>query len=97
MKMAEIIYPNVGEILNLFYEIRSSGKIFTASFYKTDGTMRTMNCRCRVTKHLKGGKLKYNASKKGLLPVYDLQKEEYRTVNLNTIQTILFQNKLYIF
>lgn len=66
---------------------RNSGKgeIFTVTFIKKDGTTRVMNARLGVKRYLRGGELPYDPIAKGLLPVYDLQKNDYRIINLNTI------------
>ena len=56
-----------------------------------------MNCRFKVKKYLKGGKLKYNAINKGLLPVFDLQKNAYRMVNFNTVIKIRANKNTYLF
>lgn len=63
-------------------------KIFSVEFVKKDGTLRKMHCRLNVKKHLKGGTKKYNAEARNLLTVFDLQKKQYRTINLNTIQRL---------
>lgn len=70
-------------------------KIFTVKFTKKDGTKRIMNCRLGVKKHLKGGKLGYNPSELNYLIVYDLVKKGYRTINVNTLEEISFNGKLY--
>jgi len=69
-------------------------KIFTVLFIKKDGTLREMNCRLGVKKHLRGGELKYNPTERNLLPVYDIQKEAYRIINVNTIQEIRFKGQI---
>lgn len=63
-------------------------KFFTISFIKKDGTLRKMNARLGVTKHLKGGKKSYNPDDFNYLTVFDLAKKQYRTVNLNTIKEV---------
>lgn len=69
--------------------IRSSGnKIFSVSFVKKDGSSRLMNCRLGVTKHLKGGELAYDPKEYGLIAVFDIQKNNYRMINLETIQEL---------
>ena len=70
-------------------------KIFTAEFLKKDGTLRKMNCRLGVTKHLKGGELKYNPDEYNYLPVFDLQAGEYRTINLNTLKKLTVEGVTY--
>lgn len=58
-------------------------KIFTVTFEKKDGTLRVLNGRLDVKKHLKGGSKGYDKS--NLLTVYDLKNKGYRTVNLDKI------------
>ena len=66
----------------------SKGRFFSAIFIKKDGTLRTMNCRLGVKKYLKGGDLTYNPSERGYLIVLDVDKQAYRTINLETISNI---------
>ncbi len=70
-------------------------EIFTATFIKKSGELRTMNCRKHVKKHLAGGKLKYNAIERNLLPVFDMQKQAYRMINIETLQNIKARGKEY--
>lgn len=60
-------------------EIVSNGKMFTVTFKKKDGSIRTMNCRTGVKKHLKGGTLGYDAIAKGLLTVFEIG-QGYKTI-----------------
>ena len=60
------------------------GKFFKAKFIKKDNTIRTMNCRKGVTKHLRGGTSTI-AHKDNLVSVYDMQAEGYRSINLDTL------------
>ena len=76
------------DILQLIEENRNPNTIFSVVFLKKNGEIRRMNCMLGVKKHLKGGKLKYNAKERGYLIVLDTQKKAYRTVNLNTISNI---------
>ena len=71
-----------------FKEMVNDGKIFSVVFTKKDGTIRKMVARLGVRKHLKGGELKYDAAACNLLPVFDMEKEEYRMINVSTIQEI---------
>ena len=68
-------------------------KFFTVSFIKKDGTLRKMNARLGVKKHLKGGVSKYDIDH--LLTVFDMVKREYRTINLETITSLVFKGKNY--
>lgn len=63
-------------------------KFFTVTFTKKDGTIRVMNARLDVKKHLKGGKLAYNPKDYNYVTVFDLTKKQYRTLNLNTLQSV---------
>lgn len=71
------------------------GKIFSVEFIKKDGTLRKMVCRLGVKKHLKGGELKYKPEDLNYLTVFDLQSEEYRTINVNTLKCITFEGIRY--
>ena len=62
-----------------------SGKFFTVEFIKKDGTRRVMNCRTGVKKYTTGKGLSFNPIAKSLLPVFDVQKKDYRFINLSTI------------
>ena len=73
------------------------GKFFTIHFTKRDGTIRKMTCRTGVHKGLKGVGMGYSPSAYNLKTVWDLGKQSYRTINLATTQTIVFQNKMYHF
>ena len=78
-------------------ELRSlvgENSIFTVDFIKKDGTLRTMNCRLGVTRHLKGGELGYNAKEKNLLPVFDMVAGAYRMINVSTILEIRFNKQV---
>ena len=44
-----------------------------------------MVCRLGVKKHLKGGELAFDAKAMNLLPVFDMQKEAYRMINISTL------------
>ena len=72
--------------------IRSQGhQIFTVQFVKKNGDLRTMNCRLKVKKHWTtpdGSGGRYKPSDYGLICVFDMQKKGYRTINLETLQTL---------
>lgn len=63
--------------------LRSNGKIMTIKFLKKDGSLRVMNCRLGVTKHLKGGTSTLDPDK--FITVYDLKSEGYRAINKESI------------
>jgi hypothetical protein len=75
----------------------TKGAFFTVTFVKrTDGTTRTMNARFGVKKYLKGGELPYDPIEKGLLPVFDMQKNAYRMINTDTLIGAKIGNEQYI-
>jgi hypothetical protein len=63
--------------------LNSNGKIMTVKFIKKDGSLRVMNCRLGVTKHLKGGTSTLNPDK--FITVYDLKSEGYRAIDKESI------------
>lgn len=63
--------------------LNSNGKIMTVKFIKKDGSLRVMNCRLGVTKHLKGGTSTLNPDR--FITVYDLKNEGYRAIDKDTI------------
>jgi len=72
-------------------------KIFTAKFIKKNGEERVMNCRLGVTKHLKGGVMTHDPSALNHLVVFDMQKKEYRTINVDTLVELKFEGKVLNF
>ncbi len=76
--------------------IRSTnGQIFTASFIKKDGSIRSMNCRFGVTKGVKGVGLKFEPYSYGLLPVYDMRINEFRMLNIGTLRELVVNSESY--
>lgn len=72
-------------------------KIFKVEFIKrTTGELRVMRCRYNVKKHLKGGKLGYDPKEKDLSIVFDVDKEEYRAINLNELKNLHINGRSYI-
>ena len=64
--------------------VSTSGQVFSARFIKrTNGEVRDINCRLGVTKHLKGGELKYKPAEKNLVGVFDMQGGEYRMIDID--------------
>ena len=73
----------------------TKGKFFTVWFIKKDNTLREMNARLGVKAYLKGGELPYDPEEKRLIPVFDVQKKEYRMINWSTIKKIRIENREY--
>ena len=78
--------------------LRGTGaEFFGCTFVKrTTGEIRHMNCRRGVVKHLKGGKPAYNFGEKNLLPVFDLQKNEYRVIPLENVLEVRLGGDVYL-
>lgn len=66
-----------------------NGRFFTVVFTKKDGTVRQMNCRTGVKKHLRGG-----AKKSSGFIAFDLKARGYRTINLDTVKEIRADKKV---
>lgn len=70
-----------------------NGKVFGAVFQKTDGSERVMSARVGVRKDLKGVGHKFSCRERNLLSVFDMNKKEYRFINLNTCSRIRANGK----
>ena len=81
--------------MNTLAEIvtQSKGKFLTVVFYKKDGSIRSMNCRLGVTKHLKGGECTLDRSK--FLIVYDMVKKGYRAIDKESIVSVSIDGSIY--
>ena len=64
----------------------STGRFVTVKFIKKDGSIRTINGRTGVKKHLNGG-YNYNDTNK-YLTIYDVVEKGYRNINYDTIMSI---------
>lgn len=62
----------------------TNGTIFSVKFIKKDGSIREMQCRTGVTKHLRGGESTI-AHIEDLYGVFDVAKKAYRCFYLNTV------------
>ena len=73
----------------------SRGKIFSCVFIKKDGSIRRMTCRLGVTKYIKGtGKAISNITN-SYVTVFDLSKDSYRVINIDTINNITIGGLTY--
>jgi len=73
----------------------SKGQIFSVTFTKKNGETREMICRKGVKKHLKGGELMFDPNEKGLAVVFDMKKNAYRMININTLEKIVVDKTAY--
>ena len=74
------------ENINAIKLLNTNGKFVTVTFTKKDGSIRIMNCRLGVTKHLKGGSSTLDPAK--YITVYDLQSKGYRAIAKDQILSI---------
>ena len=80
------------------YELKklvSDGKPFAVCFIKKDKTARTMICHTGNEDNLRGGPKAYNAEAKDLLTVFDIEEQDYRTINCKTIQALVIGKTKY--
>jgi hypothetical protein len=63
----------------------TKGKIFKVQFIKKNGDLRDMVCRLNVKKGVKG-KGSSTAHIERLMTVFDMQKGQFRCVDLNTVK-----------
>ena len=70
--------------------------IFSIEFIKKDGTVRNMVARLNVKKGVNGKGLSYDPIAKGLLPVWDLQKNAFRMINLKTVTKLQIRKEKII-
>ena len=80
--------------LEKLYE--SAGRIFYAEFVKKDGSLRRMTARLGVHKGVTGKGMRYNPLERGLLPVFDMDRADWRMVNLNTLQRLSVDHERYL-
>lgn len=73
----------------------NNGQVFGVTFIKKDGSIRDMVARLGVKKHLKGGVLNYNPADYNLIPVFDMQKKEYRSIQIDTITELKVNGQVY--
>lgn len=76
---------------------RQGHLIFGVTFVKrSTGEQRNMLCRQRVRKHLAGGDAAYSFNAKGLVPVFDVQRNGYRCIPLDGVQVLRVQGQTYV-
>ena len=75
----------------------SKGKFFTAHFIKKDMSQRILNARTGKRYTPKSNrKQPYEPSKYNLLTVYDMQKKNFRMLNLETLFKLNINKTKYI-
>lgn len=72
--------------------------IFGVTFIKRGtGEVRDMTCRLDVKKGQTGQGLSFDVVEKGLLPIYDMAKNDYRMINLDTVTELRVKGQVYRF
>jgi hypothetical protein len=71
-------------------------RIFSVTFIKrTTGEIRKMNAMRGVRKGVKGVGLNYDAPEKNLLTFYDMKKQGFRSINLDSILEFKANKQLF--
>lgn len=78
------------------FKTEVKGNFFRACFIKKDGTVREMTARFGVKKHLKGGELSYNPEDFNYVVVFDVEKEAYRTINMDKLIFLRYNGKEFL-
>lgn len=74
----------------------TNGQVFRASFVKrTTGELRHMVCRLGVTKGVTGKGMSYDPADRGLMTVFDFQKQAYRMIALEGLKAVRIAHKTY--
>lgn len=66
----------------------AKGKFISVTFVKKNGEVRKLHGRTGVTKDLRGGVNKVVKDTNSYITVWDKSKQEYRTVNLDTVSEL---------
>ena len=83
----EIAMNDFTEQVQNFRALVGAG-IFGCTFEKRNGDMRSGSFRFGVQKDLTGAGSSYDRDARGNITVYDMNKEGYRTIRLESIKTI---------
>ena len=78
-------------------DMLEDGTIATVEFIKKDGSLRTLNGRLNVKKHLKGGTKAFDDADKGLITIYDLKNKGYRSFKVENLRKLKVKGQEYNF
>lgn len=73
----------------------TNGEVFTAIFVKKNGEQRTMKAQLGVQKDLKGVGMSYDAKEYGLITVFDVDKDAYRTIPIEGLIQVEVNDKIF--
>lgn len=94
--MTSLISPAQAVQMLNEHRAKGAGRVFGVTFVKrTDNTVKTLNARFGVVSALKGGKRAYNPAEKGLMTVYDINGQSYKTINLSGLRALNVDGKEY--
>ena len=74
----------------------TNGKIFSAKFVKKNVDIRDITCRLETETGKKGTGVSPEKLDNPYICVYDMQKEGYRLINLQTIRSIKAEREEYL-
>ena len=72
-----------------------SRRIFSITFEKADGTVKTINARLGVRKHLNGKGMRYVPENYNLMVLWSMTDKGYRAVKRDKIKSIKSNGVLY--
>ena len=72
-----------------------SGRIFSITFEKADGTVKTINARLGVRKHLNGKGMRYVPENYNLMVLWSMTDKGYRAIKRDKIKSIKSNGVLY--
>lgn len=94
--MSSVLTNQETESLTEIIREEAGSTIFRVRFVKrTTGEVRDMVCRLGVRKGLSGAGQKYDPVSKGLLTVYDVQREGWRAIPLENIISVQIRGTVY--
>jgi len=80
----------------IMHATKRTGKFFTVHFRKKDNSIRVMNCRGGVKRHLRGGQRAWDPEPKGMVFVWDTESKGYRTLNATTATFAAIDGETYV-
>lgn len=80
-----------------FLDTNHKGRFFNVKFRKkSTGELRSMTCKLGVKyKRKTDRQLNYNPRDRGILPVYDANKREFRSFDINTVESITVNKEVH--
>ena len=78
-------------LADLIENQRKTGRIFTVTFVKKDGSVRTM----KYWRIPDGSGRRYNPSEYNLISAFDVIKQDYRMINPETLLSATIDGKHY--